>query len=105
MTADTIELELARPLGSRKHQLYLLPKSQTNKEPQQLQYDCVGCNFCGALWSSPVRKTSLHPPVLCHNKVLRARSQVFNQKGRGDGRTEVAFPLDQDSQDAYKNDS
>ena len=82
MTADAIKLELARPLGSWEFQLYLLPKNQTAKGPWQLQFDCVGCNFGGALWSAPVRKTSLHPPV---------------QKCRGDRRTEVAFPSDQGS--------
>jgi len=39
MTADAIELELARPLGSRELQLYLLPKNHTAKEPRQLQFN------------------------------------------------------------------
>jgi hypothetical protein len=95
MTADAIELELARSLGSRELQLCLLPKNQTTKGPCQLQFDCVICNFCGALWSTPVRKTCLHPPI--SNKVLFPSSQVSNQKCRGDGRTEVAFPPDQGS--------
>ena len=82
MIADSIELELVRLLGSRELQLYLSPKNQTTKGIRQLQFNCFGCNFCGALWSSPFRKTSLHPPV---------------QKCRGDGRTEVAFPPDQGS--------
>jgi hypothetical protein len=97
MTADAIELKLARPLGSRELQLYLLPKNLTTKGPRQLQFDCVVCNFCGALWSTPVRKTSLYPSVLCPNKVLHPWSQVFNQKCRGDRRAEVAFPPDQGS--------
>ncbi len=97
MTADAIKLELARPLGSWEFQLYLLPKNQTAKGPRQLQFNCVSCNFCGALQSAPVRKTSLHPSVLCPNKVLHPWSQVFNQKCRGDRRAEVAFHPDQGS--------
>jgi hypothetical protein len=60
MTADAIELELWKPLGS----FSWFQKNQTTKGPPQLQFNCVGCHFCGALWPTPVRKTSLRPPVL-----------------------------------------